>query len=84
MAWRELVPGCFGSVDVYFAIHSSDLSQAKRAVKEAMAVGTSREEFMDELVRHVDTLVKNPSYRTDCIKYIVKGLTRLWPPLRRR
>jgi hypothetical protein len=49
-AWRKLVPGGFGLMDVSFAIHPLDKKRAKKAIAAAKAFGATFEDFESEVV----------------------------------
>ncbi|MBK5145596.1 hypothetical protein I2494_18120 [Budviciaceae bacterium BWR-B9] len=45
MSWKNKIGSCFGSADMIYAIHPSDIKSANELVKTAMEEGVGFNEF---------------------------------------
>jgi len=53
--WKDLVPACFGKVDLKFASHPADEKRAKAMIREALAAGASNREVLNAIRVHLAT-----------------------------
>lgn len=61
--WMEILPACFGVVDLIFGGHESDVSRAKAMFKEAIDENVS----MDEIVAAVEAYLLERNARAEHI-----------------
>ena len=74
--WRKEIPGCFGLMDVNFALHPADKKRAKQAIAAARSAGASFEDFTKEIAWHCYR--EAPAWRSEHTDKQVSRAKELW------
>lgn len=53
MAWHDNISGCFGSVDMLFALHDSDRQRAQEVLRLAMQEGVYFHDYIETFKAHM-------------------------------
>lgn len=53
--WKTKLPGCFGTVDLKFALHPLDEERAKQMMKLAFKSGASIDDILSAIAGYLDS-----------------------------
>ena len=71
-SWKTKLPGCFGIVDLIFAMHPADEARAKAMMKEAFDSGASIDDVFGAVRDYLASRNATPQHIEKQLEYVRK------------